>query len=400
MVVQQKSGSQVVVRQESGPQGVKRWSGEVQGLRWWSGEVQGLRWWSDKVQGLRWWSDKVQGLRWWPGEVQGLRWWSDEVQGLRWWSGIVQGLRWWSGEVQSLRWWSGETPAFWNLPQGVNPCKALADLTFPLFLGKPPIPCQRSPCKALASSDSPKRSSDRKSGRKLVTKKELYIKFAEENIDSTLRMPRELINANPVVHGKKERRVRNDSPNIDEYAEEPIDQQEIFDILIMQNHIIPYYALSFDQVLQYWPNYYELLFSLIFSNHVRDIKDPEHPYSLEELNVVSEDSIEVNDKLNHRDRFVCVIAIAKPSDHFLYRVTFTPTVEHCSMATIIGLCIRVKLMRSLPSRYKIDIRLAPGSHATEAAVNKQLNDKERVAAALENPNLAEVVAECLAPTFA
>ncbi|KAL0918213.1 hypothetical protein M5K25_010207 [Dendrobium thyrsiflorum] len=142
-------------------------------------------------------------------------------------------------------------------------------------------------------------------------------------------MPRELINANPVVHGKKERRVRNDSPNIDE-----------------------------------------------------DIKDPEHPYSLEELNVVSEDSIEVNDKLNH------------------VRVTFTPTVEHCSMATIIGLCIRVKLMRSLPSRYKIDIRLAPGSHATEAAVNKQLNDKERVAAALENPNLAEVVAECLAPTFA
>ncbi|XP_020572119.1 protein AE7 isoform X1 [Phalaenopsis equestris] len=157
-------------------------------------------------------------------------------------------------------------------------------------------------------------------------------------------MPRELINANPVVHGKKERRFRDESLNTDEYAEEPIDQQEIFD-------------------------------------HVRDIKDPEHPYSLEELNVVSEDSIEVDDKLNH------------------VRVTFTPTVEHCSMATIIGLCLRVKLMRSLPSRYKIDIRLAPGSHATEAAVNKQLNDKERVAAALENPNLAEVVAECLAPTF-
>ncbi|XP_020572120.1 protein AE7 isoform X2 [Phalaenopsis equestris] len=123
-----------------------------------------------------------------------------------------------------------------------------------------------------------------------------------------------------------------------------------------------------------------LLINKKFS-HVRDIKDPEHPYSLEELNVVSEDSIEVDDKLNH------------------VRVTFTPTVEHCSMATIIGLCLRVKLMRSLPSRYKIDIRLAPGSHATEAAVNKQLNDKERVAAALENPNLAEVVAECLAPTF-
>ncbi|PKA58847.1 MIP18 family protein [Apostasia shenzhenica] len=142
-------------------------------------------------------------------------------------------------------------------------------------------------------------------------------------------MLRELINANPIVHGKKERRrVQSTSTNFDE-----------------------------------------------------DIKDPEHPYSLEELNVVSEDLVEVDDKHNY------------------VRVTFTPTVEHCSMATVIGLCLRVKLMRSLPSRYKIDIRLAPGSHSTEAAVNKQLNDKERVAAALENPNLAEMVDECLAPTF-
>lgn len=38
------------------------------------------------------------------------------------------------------------------------------------------------------------------------------------------------------------------------------------------------------------------------------------------------------------------------------RVTFTPTVEHCSMATVIGLCIRVKLIRSLPPRYKVIYR--------------------------------------------
>lgn len=42
-----------------------------------------------------------------------------------------------------------------------------------------------------------------------------------------------------------------------------------------------------------------------------------------------------------------------------------------------------------------DIRLAPGSHASEAAVNKQLADKERVAAALENPNLLQMVDRCL-----
>ncbi|KAL2234633.1 UNVERIFIED_CONTAM: Vacuolar protein sorting-associated protein 25, partial [Sesamum indicum] len=47
----------------------------------------------------------------------------------------------------------------------------------------------------------------------------------------------------------------------------------------------------------------------------------------------------------------------------------------------------------------VDIRVAPGTHATEAAVNKQLNDKERVAAALENPNLVDMVDECLAPSY-
>ncbi|XP_028072110.1 protein AE7-like isoform X1 [Camellia sinensis] len=154
-----------------------------------------------------------------------------------------------------------------------------------------------------------------------------------------------LINANPIVYEKKERRARTEPGDVDAYAVEAIDQLEIFD-------------------------------------HLRDIKDPEHPYSLEELKVITEDAIEVDDR------------------HSCVRVTFTPTVEHCCMATVIGLCLRVQLMRSLPLHYKVDIRVAPGTHATEAAVNKQLNDKERVAAALENPNLVDMVDECLAPSYA
>ncbi|CAN6469745.1 unnamed protein product [Victoria cruziana] len=69
------------------------------------------------------------------------------------------------------------------------------------------------------------------------------------------------------------------------------------------------------------------------------------------------------------------------------------------MATVIGLCLRVKLMRTLPSQYKVDITVAPGTHATEDAVNKQLNDKERVAAALENSSLMQMVDDCLAPMY-
>lgn len=66
------------------------------------------------------------------------------------------------------------------------------------------------------------------------------------------------------------------------------------------------------------------------------------------------------------------------------------------MATLIGLSIRVKLLRSLPSRFKVNVEITPGTHASENAVNKQLADKERVAAALENKHLAEVINQCIA----
>ncbi|KAJ4963676.1 hypothetical protein NE237_023615 [Protea cynaroides] len=113
------------------------------------------------------------------------------------------------------------------------------------------------------------------------------------------------------------------------------------------------------------------------TDFVRDIRDPEHPYSLEQLSVLSEESITVDEKLGR------------------ILITFTPTIQHCSMATVIGLCLRVKLMGCFPPHYKVDIKVSPGSHANEESVNKQLNDKERVAAALENPNLRQLVDECL-----
>ena len=111
--------------------------------------------------------------------------------------------------------------------------------------------------------------------------------------------------------------------------------------------------------------------------HIRHINDPEHPLSLEQLNVVT---------CEH-------VIIANNS----IQVQFTPTIPHCSMATLIGLCIRVKLIRSLPNRFKVSIKIYPGSHQSELAINKQLNDKERVAAALENKHLLDVVNKCLQP---
>jgi metal-sulfur cluster biosynthetic enzyme len=110
---------------------------------------------------------------------------------------------------------------------------------------------------------------------------------------------------------------------------------------------------------------------------VRRIKDPEHPNTLEQLKVLQPECIDVR------------------PEQKLVKIRFTPTVPHCSMTTLIGLCIRVKLERNLPPMYKVDVSVTPGSHDQELQVNKQLGDKERVAAALENENLLSVVASCL-----
>ncbi|CAK9044904.1 Cytosolic iron-sulfur assembly component 2B (MSS19-interacting protein of 18 kDa) (Mitotic spindle-associated MMXD complex subunit MIP18) (Protein FAM96B) [Durusdinium trenchii] len=114
---------------------------------------------------------------------------------------------------------------------------------------------------------------------------------------------------------------------------------------------------------------------------LRHLTDPEHPnLSLEQLKVVEAGHVWVNEAT--RTVFV----------------RFTPTVPTCSVATLIGLTIKAKLLRSLPHRYKVDVEITPGTHNTEDQVNKQLADKERVAAALENPALRNLINNGIAGT--
>jgi metal-sulfur cluster biosynthetic enzyme len=82
---------------------------------------------------------------------------------------------------------------------------------------------------------------------------------------------------------------------------------------------------------------------------IRNINDPEHPLTLEQLNVVQLNHIYVNPEQEH------------------IRIEFTPTIPHCSMATLIGLCIRVRLLRSLPDRFKVDVFIREGTHQSEKA---------------------------------
>ncbi|KAG8233652.1 hypothetical protein J437_LFUL013698 [Ladona fulva] len=117
-------------------------------------------------------------------------------------------------------------------------------------------------------------------------------------------------------------------------------------------------------------------FQFMSLDFIRNIRDPEKPATLEDLHVVSEDCIQIHQ--------------ASDSNAVYVRIEFNPTVPHCSLATLIGLCIRVKLFRNLTDRYKLDIYIKKGAHTTEEEINKQINDKERIAAAMENPNLREL----------
>ncbi|XP_016989476.1 MIP18 family protein galla-1 [Drosophila rhopaloa] len=114
---------------------------------------------------------------------------------------------------------------------------------------------------------------------------------------------------------------------------------------------------------------------------LRSIRDPEKPCTLEDLNVIYEDGIFVMPPTR--------------SNVSVVRIEFNPTVPHCSLATLIGLCIRVKVERGLPHNIKLDIYIKKGAHQTEEEINKQINDKERIAAAMENPNLRELVENCI-----
>ena len=75
------------------------------------------------------------------------------------------------------------------------------------------------------------------------------------------------------------------------------------------------------------------------------------------------------------------------------RVYFTPTVSHCSLSTLIGLSILYTIQNEflVEPGWKVIVAIAPGSHQQENEINRQLNDKERVAAALENPRLINLI---------
>ncbi|KAK9368511.1 hypothetical protein V1509DRAFT_653089 [Lipomyces kononenkoae] len=120
---------------------------------------------------------------------------------------------------------------------------------------------------------------------------------------------------------------------------------------------------------------------------ISTISDPEHPLTLGQLAVVNKPDIYIVSSKDRNGRHNKISNVI---------VEITPTITHCNLATLIGLGIRVRLERCLPPRFRIEIKVKKGTHQSESQVNKQLNDKERVAAACENQQLLGVLSGMLA----
>ncbi|RDA93234.1 hypothetical protein CP533_6520 [Ophiocordyceps camponoti-saundersi (nom. inval.)] len=136
----------------------------------------------------------------------------------------------------------------------------------------------------------------------------------------------------------------------DTYATEPIDEQEVYDLL-------------------------------------STISDPEHPVSLGQLSVINLSDIRISPSP--------ALGLPSPKTIVHVCVEITPTVSHCSLATMIGLAVRIRLERSLPPNYRVQVDCKQNSHSQDEQVTKQLHDKERVAAALENDILRAMLEKML-----
>ncbi|KAF7559315.1 hypothetical protein G7046_g4833 [Stylonectria norvegica] len=136
----------------------------------------------------------------------------------------------------------------------------------------------------------------------------------------------------------------------DDFAAEPIDEQEVYDL-------------------------------------ISTISDPEHPVSLGQLSVINLCDIHITP--------APTLGMPGPNTIVQVVVQITPTITHCSLATVIGLGVRVRLEQTLPPNYRVDVTCKENSHNQDDQVNKQLGDKERVAAALENDTLKGVLDKML-----
>jgi metal-sulfur cluster biosynthetic enzyme len=120
-------------------------------------------------------------------------------------------------------------------------------------------------------------------------------------------------------------------------------------------------------------------------DELSSVLDPERGHlTLADLDVISPETITVE---------------ATGKRHATVTVQVKPTVPHCHLMTIIALSIRARLHFTLPvtTFWKVQLIVPHASHLQAEEIERQVNDKERVAAAMENPTVMNEINRFINP---
>jgi hypothetical protein len=131
--------------------------------------------------------------------------------------------------------------------------------------------------------------------------------------------------------------------------------------------------------------------TLNISFFLENIIDPEMPKTLKQLKIISIEGIILERFVNY--------------PHLILRFWVIPTVNNCSLSSLIGIFIQnIVFQRSVSEfidtsfpknwNWKFFIEIPIFSHFQGSSYTKQINDKERVSAAFENEGIRKMIEIC------
>lgn len=150
-------------------------------------------------------------------------------------------------------------------------------------------------------------------------------------------------------------------------------------------------------------------------DEISSIRDPERTHAtLNDLRVVSVDRCHIlyDDAFVSFGNSTTLPPSLEPTGAFRERlrtmrqklsatitVTLLPTVPHCHLMHWICLSVVARLRDVLPvtTAWRIVVKIVPGSHQQWEELERQAQDKERVAAALDNPAMLKEIRKLINP---
>lgn len=130
---------------------------------------------------------------------------------------------------------------------------------------------------------------------------------------------------------------------------------------------------------------------LIFS-HLDNTIDPEYPIILSDLGILKLEYVEI---LNYSSSYITIV-----------KISFFPTFGQCKLAPLVGISLlffiqsKITMKKIIKSYHKswllfFKINLDKNNHTVGENITRQLNDTERLSAALENSSIRSSALKCI-----